>query len=329
MGAEESGPVGNERRVCPVCAADQARTLLAVAGPAASGRPYTVVTCSACELRYTRPLPSEAELAALYTAEYYGGRRPRRLSWDTLRGLAHRVVMWQRRRALLGRPPGRALDIGCGDGDFLAELARRGWRVDGIEYSDAAAALARGKGIAVHQGDLASAGFPSGAFDVVTLWHVLEHLPEPAAALAEVRRVLRPDGLLVVEVPDSASLTFRLCREHWFPLDVPRHLQHFTPATLGALLERVGFAPVRRQSFHAADCLLSFISFMSRLGVLGRLGGTHYFVTEFRRARPAAKAGFLALGLPVGLLSLPYSVLNTLVAGSNETLTVTARKTAE
>jgi SAM-dependent methyltransferase len=313
-------------RLCPSCTASAARLLLTTETRTETGIPYQVVTCAACGLRYTRPLPTELELTRLYCGEYYGEGQPRLLSWDTIRAALHRGVLQQRRRALLGRPPGRILDVGCGDGDFLAGLKRRGWQVSGIEFSDAAAALSRAKGIDIFQGDLASARFPNGSFDVVTFWHVLEHIPEPVPVLVEARRILRDDGLLVVEVPDSASLTFRLCRQHWFPLDVPRHLQHFTPATLNALLERVGFAPVRRQSLHPTDFLLSFMSFMNRLGVLGRRGGAHYFVSDFRRAGRVGKAGFLALGLPIGLLSAPYSLLNTLLTGSNETLTITARK---
>jgi SAM-dependent methyltransferase len=173
---------------------------------------------------------------------------------------------------------------------------------------------------------LRSAGFPDGFFDVVTMWHVLEHLPDPAAALAEARRVLQADGLLVIEVPNLGSLTFRLCRERWWPLDVPRHLLHFTPQTLGRLLDAGGFEVVRRQDFHAADAALSFISFVNRLGLIGRLQGDHYFVSDYRRAAPAAKVSFLLLAPLLGLLSVPYSALATLFGRHGETVTVTAVK---
>lgn len=315
-------------RSCPLCGATEAAILLDAGQRTPEGEGYRVVSCARCDLRYTRPHPTEGELAALYRQEYYAPRKPRLLSWDALRLVLHHVVLWQRRSALLDRRPGRVLDVGCGDGNFLASLKRRGWAVHGTDFSAAACELARGKGIAVQQGPLASAGFPDDFFDVVSLWHVLEHLSEPLAELAEIRRILRDDGLLVVEVPDSASATLRLCRERWFPLDVPRHLQHFTPATLEELLRRAGFVPLHRQHFHYLDFALAFISFVDRLGLLGRLSGTQYFFTDYRRATRGGRARFLALGLPLALLSLPYSVVTTLLTGHGEQLTLTARKGA-
>jgi hypothetical protein len=137
---------------------------------------------------------------------------------------------------------------------------------------------------------------------------------------------LKPDGLLVLEVPDSASLTFRLCARDWMRLDIPRHLQHFTPTTLIRLLTDTGFAPVYRQTFHHWDFLFTFNSFLSRLGVLDRLG-VRYFSTDFKRAPLRAQGLFLLLGVSVGLLCIPYSGIMALLTGSSETLTVTFRKT--
>lgn len=323
----EGDTIGTSRN-CPLCGAPEARTLLTTAARTPEAKPYHIVECGNCALRYTHPLPSAEELTELYGHEYYGVEKSRRFSWDRLRRALHHSVIWQRRRALLDRPPGRALDIGCGDGDFLAALKRRGWEVYGTEFSAAAYMLAQSKGIAVHQGELASASYPDNFFDVVTLWHVLEHLPVPAAELAEIQRILRDDGLLVVEVPNSACTTFQLCGERWFPLGVPGHLQHFTPATVQRLLRHAGFIPRRRQNFHYLDFVLSFISFMDRLGVLGPRQGTHYFVTDYRQASRSSRARFLALGAFVGLLSLPYSIGTTIVTGNGETVTITSRKAA-
>ncbi len=235
--------------------------------------------------------------------------------------------MAERRRALLNRKSGRVLDVGCGNGDFLLSLKRRGWKVHGVEFSAEAAELARSRGIDVVHGELKSAAFPDGFFDVVTLWHVAEHLPDPLAEFAEVRRILRDDGLFVLEVPNSDCLTLRLCGTRWRPLDVPRHLQHFTPATLERALTKVGFALRRRQNVHFVDFTLVFYSLMDRLGI-SRLSGIRYFSTDFGPASPASKLLFLAFGIPIACLSLPYSVLETLGNGNGEILTVTAHKAA-
>lgn len=279
-------------------------------------------------MRYTRPLPTAEHLNVLYTHEYYGDTAPQVLSWDSLRSLLHQITLWHRRTALLGRTSGRILDIGCGDDDFLISLKHRGWEVYGTEFSDAACARVRAKGVHVYHGDLAGANFPDRFFDVVTLWHVLEHLSEPRHDLREVWRILRDDGLLVVEVPNSNSPTFSLCKERWFPLDVPRHLQHFTSSTLVSMLEREGFAPIHRKSFHHLDFALAFISVMDRLNILGRLSGVHFFIPDFRRATLKRKALFLLLGVLVGVFSIPYSLATNLLSGNGELITVISRKLA-
>lgn len=203
-----------------------------------------MVVCAKCGLRYTRPLPNEGELAALYTENYYVRNSSRLLSTDTFRRLFQYSVLWQHRRTFAERQSGRILDVGCGNGDFLAALKARGWEVYGTEFSPAACDLAREKGVAVQQGDLLSAAFPDGFFDVVTLWHVFEHLPEPRNELAEIQRILSSDGLLVIEVPNNGSLGFRLTKKKWYHFDVPRHLQHFTPETLRQILLDTSFHPV-------------------------------------------------------------------------------------
>jgi 2-polyprenyl-3-methyl-5-hydroxy-6-metoxy-1,4-benzoquinol methylase len=314
-------------RRCPLCGTIEAKVELRPDKFNSSGKAYQVVRCLKCDLLYTRPLPTLAEMRVLYNAEFYGeSSAPKRLSWDSLRLLLHQSVLRHRRKALLNRPPGRVLDVGCGDGDFVAHLKPRGWEVHGIEFSDAGCKLARAKGVQVYQGELKAANFPDGYFDVVTFWHVIEHLTDPMAEISEARRILRDDGLLVIEVPNIASSIFKLCRESWWLLDIPRHLQHYTPDTLQKLLQRAGFASVYRQNFHLADFALVFTTLMGWLKVLGPYQGDHYFVTDYRKAPLHTKLLFLATGSVVGLLSFPLSVISTLLTSHSETVTFTFRK---
>lgn len=313
-------------RACPLCDATMATLFLAAEAVATTGEQYKVVTCDSCGLRYTRPLPSEEELIPLYSQEYYGASKSRRLSWDSLRLLLHQYVLWQRRGTLGSRPPGRILDVGCGDGDFLASLKRRGWETYATDLSAAACKRAQERGIMTHQGDLVSANFPDHYFDVITLWHVLEHVPHPSEDLVEVRRILKDDGLLVVETPNSDSFTLRLCGARWFSFDVPRHLQHFTPVTLQALLRRTGFSIRRRRDFQLVDFVLVSISVMNRLGALGSPSGRHYFVTDYRSAAWGARLRFLAVGLLVTIYSFPYSVVIWLATHNCEAVTMTFQK---
>jgi SAM-dependent methyltransferase len=135
---------------------------------------------------------------------------------------------------------GRALDVGCGSGTWLLKMRILGWEVEGVELSEAACAAARSAGLHVHQGQLADAGLPAASFDVVRIWHTLEHVPDPALVLREAARLLRPGGLLLVGVPNAGGWLARAFGSYWFDLDVPRHLWHFTERDLRRLVEDAG-----------------------------------------------------------------------------------------
>jgi SAM-dependent methyltransferase len=170
---------------------------------------------------------------------------------------------------------GQLLDVGCGTGKDLLRLQRSGWAVTGVEISPYAAALARARlGCEVVVGHFDEVVLEGRCFDVVRLSHVLEHLPSPRKSLEKVRRLLRPGGLLWLEVPNAASAERRWFGRHWYQWDLPRHLYHFTPATLGRLLREVGFQPRKvkcdgRMAFFAeslADVLAERVGLRRRTG---------------------------------------------------------------
>ncbi|HEX8029088.1 MAG TPA: methyltransferase domain-containing protein [Vicinamibacterales bacterium] len=139
------------------------------------------------------------------------------------------------------QPAGRVLDIGCGKGAFLRSFkARRpGWQCVGIEPSREEAALARADGqLEVHEGMLGSTPLPGDSFDLISIMHVLEHVPRPLEALRQIRDWLKPGGLVFIEVPNTADLNM------FYDLLLFEHLYHFTPETLAWLLTREGFEVV-------------------------------------------------------------------------------------
>lgn len=142
-------------------------------------------------------------------------------------------------------PPGTLLDVGCGNGAYAASMQARGWSVRGTEFDPQAAQVARtSHGIPVDVGDLAAIAHPDGAFDAITARHVLEHVREPAAFLAECWRILRPGGRLVIVTPNVDSLGHRHFADRWRGLEQPRHLFLYASASLRALFRRSGIDPV-------------------------------------------------------------------------------------
>jgi 2-polyprenyl-3-methyl-5-hydroxy-6-metoxy-1,4-benzoquinol methylase len=310
-----------KKRFCPLCGANSSSSELALNKLSVTGESYSVVRCNDCGMRYTQPLPKDEEMVALYDSNYYIQSEPTLLGKDFLLVLFERTVLWRRRRPFAGLKPGRVLDVGCGNGNFLAALQNRGWDTHGTDISEAACTIARSKSVTVHQGDLTGANFPTGFFDAVTLWHVIEHLPEPKRELTEIRRIIKEDGILVIETPNSNSLTFRICRESWYSLDVPRHLQHFTPETLEELLREVGFKLSSRSNFHHYDFTYTVYSYLNYLGLLAYLG-IESFGSSFKQASLGSKALFLALGFPLALFCLFLSLIQALLLGNGETLTM-------
>ena len=156
------------------------------------------------------------------------------------------AVGTQEQMRLLGplEPGSRVLDLGAGDGRLAAALASAGRRVTAVEPFRAVPAA---PGISVLRERIEEVELPEQSFDAAVVWHVLEHLEDPLAALERVRRWLVPGGRVLVGVPNLASLQARLGGERWFHLDVRRHVVHFTPLGLVTLVERAGFADLRRR----------------------------------------------------------------------------------
>lgn len=192
-------------------------------------------------------------------------------------------------RAIGPLPRGsRILDLGAGDGRLAAAFARRGCAVTAVEPFRAAGAADGVPGVTVLRSSIETLELPSGSFDAAVLWHVLEHLADPAAILRRVHDWLAEDGRLFVAVPNLASWQARLGGARWFHLDPARHLLHLTPDGLDALLARSGFAGLRTRRVFADQALPGmWMTLLDRAG--GRAGALRAFV----RREPAERRGVL------------------------------------
>jgi SAM-dependent methyltransferase len=193
-----------------------------------------IVRCTACGHMQLANLPAEADLLELYedaaSGHYVSEEAGQRHTARETLALIERHV-----------PPGRMLDLGCWVGFLLHEARLRGWQVDGVEPSTFAAAYAREQlGLPVLQADLFTADLPAAAFDAIVLGDVIEHLPDPAAALERIAGLLAPGGVLFMALPDAGSTLARRMGRRWWSV-IPTHVQYFTRQSMDRLLRRTGY----------------------------------------------------------------------------------------
>lgn len=213
------------------------------------GDSYTLDRCQACGAVSLCPTPTSEQQAEAYSESYYG-QRPAKFSpiieavIDIFRqGRARRVHR-------LVPTPARVLDIGCGNGRFLGYMIDRGYEGYGVELSGKAADRAsRVPGLHLKTGELAKDDFDAGFFDVVSLWHVIEHLSNPREMLTIMQKVLKPSGYLMLSLPNIDSLQSKVFGGNWFHLDPPRHVCFLGKRTLTAALAQRGFRLVQARHF--------------------------------------------------------------------------------
>lgn len=200
-----------------------------------------VSRCLRCDLVFVNPQPTYDALR-----EYHASSElMHRDGWSSYfqHGEEQIRELWQERLEEVRRwEPGgdvRLLDVGCGCGDFLHLARQAGWQVCGFEFSQAVADVARQRyGLTVAVGDISELAFTENSFDMITSWHVLEHLCNPLLTLRRIYKLLRERGVLVLEVP---NLHWIVRKSYRFPLSTTLHLFHFTPSTLTRLVQMAGF----------------------------------------------------------------------------------------
>jgi len=205
---------------------------------------FNLVYCKKCSLVYLNPRPEAQELERHYPSFTFN--RP---SVDS-----PVAFFWRLRQIERFRNKGKLLDVGCGNGGFLAFMQQRGWDISGLDNAPAGVSIAKELlGDRVLLTTLKEASYPSNHFDVVSLFEVLEHVPDPSSELKEINRILKPGGLLCLSVPNFASWERVLFAKWWNGLDAPRHLYQFAPHTLEKLLQAADFEILELKSVNACE----------------------------------------------------------------------------
>lgn len=241
-----------ERVSCNLCGSDDALPMFSQADSlVGEPTPFAVVKCRSCGLQYVNPRPRTTDIARFYPQDFVSYQfvlaTPGASLRDKIVGEIARSSARQRVKVLaavsrLG-PGTRVLDIGCGKGVFLYVLKEtHGCDVTGVDFDPEAVRYCREQlAIRAIQGGAADLAGLKPGFDIITLWHFLEHDFDPLAALRAAHRLLAEGGRLIVEVPNVDSAENAIFGRHSYLYDLPRHLYHFSPATLTALIERAGF----------------------------------------------------------------------------------------
>jgi 2-polyprenyl-3-methyl-5-hydroxy-6-metoxy-1,4-benzoquinol methylase len=263
---------GWETTDCPLCGAQSDGEILRVQG-AQNDPDYRLVKCSECSMGYLNPRPSPRVIGRYYSEDYEEYQPPvrHRSEWLTrIKDYLERLVLAQRNGnppplrhwyqkllatiatpwcapgvdSLVGLPfvgEGKLLDFGSGSGWYGHRMSQRGWKVTCMDFtSHAAQKVTERFGLPALVGTLPHPDVQPGSFDVITMGCVLEHVHEPQEVVKAAVQALRPGGLLVIAVPNLASWGFRYFGKTWWPLELPRHLLHFTPRTLRLLLQANG-----------------------------------------------------------------------------------------
>ena len=246
---------------CPACGQPSISFWKQVKDYSVSQENFEVWECADCQLRFTQQVPGPAAIAPYYKSENYISHT------NTNKGLVNRLYHLVRNytlqekcrlvKATTGLATGEILDVGAGTGYFLAAMKKAGWKITGIEPD----ALARQQAAQSQGIQLLTAEslfqLPEAHFDVITLWHVLEHVHDLHAYLDQLMRLLKPGGHLMIAVPNYTSADATYYAENWAAYDVPRHLYHFAPGSMIRLLQQHGFRflstrPMRFDSYYVS-----------------------------------------------------------------------------
>lgn len=312
-------------RSCPACGFREARVLFTGSDRLyrTTSREFSVVECGGCRLLRLFPCPAPDELQQYYPSNYWfapGGDAVSRLEEIYRRIVLRDHVRFVARAVERAGRDGLLLDVGCGGGLFLRMMAERGCRVMGLDFSlNAASAAWHANAVPAVCGSLTQVPLAPGSCSVITMFHVLEHLYDPAGYLLAARDLLRDQGSLILQVPNASCWQLLLFGDAWNGLDIPRHLFDFRVKDIEILLDRCGFEIVRTKFFSLRD---------NPAGVASSLAPG--LDPMARRVRGLAETGGRRLFrdlcyFSLVLLALPFALLEA-ACRAGSTVMVEARK---
>ncbi len=244
---------------CPVCNGSNFSHFLDCKDYTVSRETFSIAQCNSCDFKFTNPRPEPKDLGKYYeSTDYVSHSKSNKGFINSLYHIAKHYSLLKKIQLINGiSKKGKLLDFGCGTGDFLNTCKVSGWEVSGVEPNGLARTTAKELLKTEIKSELSENSFEKNSFNIISLWHVLEHVSELDKTVETLLRFLKPEGVLLIAVPNCNSYDAEVYGKYWAAYDVPRHLYHFVPKTTekyfkdkGLTLERT--LPMPLDSFYVS-----------------------------------------------------------------------------
>lgn len=271
---------------CPICSNKNCRLDLTCKDNLVSNESFEIRHCAACGFSFTQNFPSEDYIGKYYEAEDYISHT------DTQKGIINKLYHFARNISLKSKTSlikkyaateaGTLLDIGCGTGYFLRNVCKKKWIVTGIEKSKQVREYAHDKfGLNIQDSDYLF-DIPDQTKDVITMWHVLEHIERLNITMNNLHRILKDSGILFIALPNKASVDAKYYKQDWAAYDVPRHLWHFSPNDFEELANKHKFNVVKRKAMYFDPFYIAMLSEKNKgtsfASLIGLIKGSYFFI---------------------------------------------------
>lgn len=247
---------------CPWCGSENAQLHLELKDLFLTQEPFKILECKECGMLYTTPRPNKDEIGRYYKSEEYYSHQENKEGFIPKVYEKVKSVNLKNKYGIAteGKEKGKALDIGCGVGDFLHTMEQHGWDCTGVEPSEDAKVIAKKR----IKGQLLSSeeqeNLPDSSFDIITMWHVLEHVDDIRWQIQQLHRLCKPGGRIIIALPNYKSYDGQYYKAEWAAYDVPRHLNHFNKENLIKILEESGLRHVKTEKLVWDAYYISYMS---------------------------------------------------------------------
>ena len=249
---------------CPVCGYKNIADKFVVKDYTVSGEEYMLQQCHKCTFVFTQDVPSQEEIGSYYASQNYISHS------NTQKGLVNnlyhkvrKITLVAKRKMIIsetGTSKGNLLDVGCGTGAFLNEMKTAGWNITGLEPDETARKNAQDLFGIYPQPSHELFQLNAGTYDAITMWHVMEHVHQLHEYVAQLKNLLKPGGRLFIAVPNYTSYDAAIYQRFWAAYDVPRHLYHFSPASMRELMGKHGLQVLKTKPMWFDSFYVSMLS---------------------------------------------------------------------